>query len=52
VGYADQAHLARECRRLAGASPSRLLARGAVAAGEKTSGPFKARAATPATMAA
>jgi AraC-like DNA-binding protein len=29
AGYADQAHLTRECRRLAGESPGALLARGA-----------------------
>jgi AraC-like DNA-binding protein len=29
AGYADQAHLTRECRRLAGESPAALLARGA-----------------------
>jgi AraC-like DNA-binding protein len=34
VGYADQAHLARECRRLAGRPPSALLATGATPAGE------------------
>jgi AraC-like DNA-binding protein len=34
AGYADQAHLARECRRLAGLSPSELLAAGATPAGE------------------
>jgi AraC-like DNA-binding protein len=34
AGYADQAHLARECRRLAGLSPSELLAYGATPAGE------------------
>jgi len=28
VGYADQAHLARECRRLAGATPTALALRG------------------------
>jgi AraC-like DNA-binding protein len=36
AGYADQAHLARECRRLSGSSPAQLLARGAGAAGEKS----------------
>lgn len=34
AGYADQAHLARECRRLSGLPPSALLATGATAAGE------------------
>jgi AraC-like DNA-binding protein len=34
AGYADQAHLARECRRLAGLPPSDLLATGATPAGE------------------
>jgi AraC-like DNA-binding protein len=34
AGYADQAHLARECRRLAGLAPSALLATGAAPAGE------------------
>jgi AraC-like DNA-binding protein len=34
AGYADQAHLARECRRLAGLSPTALLAAGAAPAGE------------------
>jgi AraC-like DNA-binding protein len=34
AGYADQAHLARECRRLAGLPPSALLATGAAPAGE------------------
>lgn len=41
AGYADQAHLARECRRLTGRTPSALLAGGAAAAGERTSGLFK-----------
>lgn len=36
AGYADQAHLARECRRLSGRSPAELLAQGAGAAGEKS----------------
>jgi AraC-like DNA-binding protein len=34
AGYADQAHLAREVRRLAGLPPSALLATGAAPAGE------------------
>lgn len=34
AGYADQAHLARECRRLSGLPPSELLAAGAAPAGE------------------
>lgn len=34
AGYADQAHLARECRRLSGLPPSALLAAGATPAGE------------------
>jgi AraC-like DNA-binding protein len=51
VGYADQAHLTRECRRLSGLSPAALLATGAAAAGEK-SDPFKPRVARLATLAA
>ena len=35
AGYADQAHLAREVRRLAGLPPSALLAAGAAPAGER-----------------
>jgi AraC-like DNA-binding protein len=35
AGYADQAHLAREVRRLAGLPPSELLAAGAGPAGER-----------------
>jgi AraC-like DNA-binding protein len=38
AGYADQAHLARECRRLAGLPPSALLATGAAPAGEPPRG--------------
>jgi AraC-like DNA-binding protein len=40
AGYADQAHLARECRRLAGLPPSGLLATRPIAAGEMA-GSFK-----------
>ena len=35
AGYADQAHLTRECGRLAGLTPAALLAAGAAPAGEK-----------------
>jgi AraC-like DNA-binding protein len=35
AGYADQAHLTRECRRLSGLTPAALLASGAVPAGER-----------------
>jgi len=35
AGYADQAHLTRECRRLAGRTPAELIASGAAAAGER-----------------
>lgn len=41
AGYADQAHLARDCRLLTGRSPSTLVAAGATAAGERTSETFK-----------
>jgi transcriptional regulator GlxA family with amidase domain len=34
AGYADQAHLTRECRRLAGLPPAALLATGAGPSGE------------------
>jgi AraC-like DNA-binding protein len=36
AGYADQAHLTRECRRLSGLTPAALLATGAGAAGERS----------------
>jgi AraC-like DNA-binding protein len=36
AGYADQAHLIRECRRLSGLPPAALLAAGVTAAGERT----------------
>jgi AraC-like DNA-binding protein len=47
AGYADQAHLTRECTRLAGLPPAALLASGAGPAGEasvsfKTAGPVAA----------
>ena len=47
AGYADQAHLTRECRRLAGLTPSALLAGGTGPAGERaaTGEPRAARAA-------
>jgi AraC-like DNA-binding protein len=51
AGYADQAHLTRECRRLSGLSPVALLAAGATPAGDK-SDPFKPRAVPFATLAA
>jgi transcriptional regulator GlxA family with amidase domain len=35
AGYADQAHLTRECRRLAGRTPAELLAAGTPPAGER-----------------
>jgi AraC-like DNA-binding protein len=51
AGYADQAHLTRECRRLAGLPPAALLRTGAGPAGER-SDLFKTPAVAPATMAA
>lgn len=44
AGYADQAHLTRECRRLAGRTPGSLLASGAPAAGERLPAAGDARA--------
>ena len=61
AGYADQAHLTRECRRLSGLSPAALLAAGATPAGERSapltpsglkSDSFKPRSAGFATLAA
>lgn len=51
VGYADQAHLTRECTRLAGLPPAALLASGAGPAGERSVS-FKTHGPPPATMAA
>jgi transcriptional regulator GlxA family with amidase domain len=51
AGYADQAHLTRECRRLAGLPPAALLRTGAGPAGERSDS-FKTPAAAPPTMAA
>jgi AraC-like DNA-binding protein len=51
AGYADQAHLTRECTRLAGLPPTTLLAEGAGPAGERSVS-FKTDAPAPATMAA
>jgi AraC-like DNA-binding protein len=50
AGFADQAHLARDCRRLTGCSPSMLLSAGATAAGERTSGSFKPAMSGSATL--
>jgi AraC-like DNA-binding protein len=51
AGYADQAHLTRECTRLAGLPPAALLAEGAGPAGERSVS-FKTAPRAPATMAA
>jgi AraC-like DNA-binding protein len=51
AGYADQAHLARETRRLSGRTPSELLARGARPTGE-ASEPFKPARVPAGTLAA
>lgn len=51
AGYADQAHMARELRRLSGRTPAALLASGARAAGERTES-FKTPDAPAAILAA
>jgi AraC-like DNA-binding protein len=51
AGYADQAHLTRECTRLAGLPPAALLASGAGPAGERSVS-FNTDRAVAATMAA
>jgi AraC-like DNA-binding protein len=51
AGYADQAHLTRECRRLAGVTPTALMRARAGPAGEP-SDPFKTRAGEAARLAA
>jgi AraC-like DNA-binding protein len=50
AGYADQAHLDRECRRLSGLTPSALLAQRPIVAGDK-SDPFKPTGAIDARLA-
>ena len=51
AGYADQAHLTRECSRLAGLPPAALLATGAGPAGDRSVS-FKTDRSAAATMAA
>jgi AraC-like DNA-binding protein len=50
AGYADQAHLDRECRRLSGLTPSALLAERPIVAGDK-SDPFKTAPTTSVRLA-
>ena len=51
AGYADQAHLTRECRRLSGLPPAALLTEGAGPAGERSVS-FKTAGPVAATLAA
>jgi AraC-like DNA-binding protein len=51
AGYADQAHLTRECSRLAGLPPAALLASGAGPAGDRSAS-FKTDGPIAATLAA
>jgi AraC-like DNA-binding protein len=51
AGYADQAHLTRECRRLSGLPPAALLGQGAGPAGERSVS-FKTAGPVAATLAA
>jgi AraC-like DNA-binding protein len=51
AGYADQAHLTRECSRLAGLPPAALLASGAGPAGDRSAS-FKTAGPVAATLAA
>jgi AraC-like DNA-binding protein len=51
AGYADQAHLTRECRRLSGLPPAALLASGAGPAGDRSVS-FKTAGPVAATLAA
>jgi AraC-like DNA-binding protein len=52
AGYADQAHLTRESRRLSGRTPAQLREHGARPAGEPPSEPFKPVALASGTMPA
>jgi AraC-like DNA-binding protein len=54
AGYADQAHLVRDCRRLAGTTPTELVATGASPAGERShvAETFKPAAIGPARLVA